>query len=275
MILCAKQILRAVLTLAGFLAFAAHSQDSQEMVSAKAGLDQKLGSQTPIELSFRDETGRAVRLGDYLGKKPAILVLAYYQCPNLCTLVLNALLNSAQDLKLDAGKDFDIVVVSFDPREKPALAMAKKRTYSQRYGRPGAADGWHFLTGEEPAIASLAGSVGYHYVFDPATGQYAHPSAIMVLTPGGKVSRYFAGIEYPPRELRLALMQAADQRIGSLTDQLFLLCFHYNPLTGKYGLIIMRVVRIACFATVASLAFFLATMFRRDRRQLTQAGTGS
>lgn len=221
----------------------------------------------PLNLSFRAEAGQSVRLGDYFGKTPVILVLAYYRCPNLCTLVLNALLTSAQDLKFDVGKDFQVVVVSFDPRETAVLAMAKKRTYLQLYGRPKDADGWHFLTGEEPAIAQLARSVGFRYLFDPQTKQYAHPSAIMVLTPEGKISRYFAGIEYPPEELRLALMEASHRRIGSLADQLFLLCFHYDPLTGKYGVAIMRVIRLSCFAMVGALALFLTAMFRRDRRE--------
>ena len=259
---------------AGLLAACARGQSFTDDISARVGLDQKLDAQVPLDLSFRDETGNAVRLGHYFGKKPVILVLAYYQCPNLCTLVLNALLTSAQDLKFDAGKDFEIVVVSFDPHETAALALAKKRTYTQRYGRPEDAGGWHFLTGEEPAIVQLAHSAGYRYVFDPQTRQYAHPSAIMVLTPDGKISRYFAGIEYPPKELRRALVEASNRRIGSLTDQLFLLCFHYDPLTGKYGLAIMRVIRIACFATVAALALFMAAMFRRDRRQLRRIGTG-
>ena len=264
----------AGLLLAGLLATAARGQNFTDDISSKAGLDQKLNAQVPLNLNFRDETGRAVRLGDYFGKKPVILVLAYYECPNLCTLVLNALLTSAQDLKFDAGKDYEIVVVSFDPHETATLALAKKRTYTQRYGRPQDAGGWHFLTGEEPAIAQVAGSVGYRYVFDPQTRQYAHPSAIMVLTPDGKISRYFAGIEYPPKELRMALVEASNRRIGSLTDQLFLLCFHYNPLTGKYGLVIMRIIRVACFATVTALAYFMVAMFRRDRRQSTRTGIG-
>ncbi len=233
--------------------------------TAKAGLEQKLNAQVPLSLTFRDETGQPVRLGNYFGSKPVILVLAYYDCPNMCTLVLNALLTSAQDLKFEAGKDFEIVVVSFNPRETATLAAAKKRSYTQRYGRPEGARGWHFLTGDEPAIEQLASSVGFRFALDPQTNQYAHPSAIMVLTPDGKVSRYFAGIEYPPKELRLALIAASNRRIGSFTDQLFLLCFHYNPLTGKYGLVIMRVIRIAGFLTVAALAILMTAMSRRDR----------
>jgi protein SCO1/2 len=176
-------------------------------------------------------------------------------------------------LKFRAGKDFEIVVVSFDPRETAAMAMAKKRVYSRRYGRPEEAIGWHFLTGDEPAIARLAGSAGFRYVFDPETKQFAHPCAIMVLTPEGKISRYFAGIEYPPKELRLALVEASNRRIGSLADQLFLLCFHYNPLTGKYGLVVVRSLRVAGFATVAALALFMTAMFRRDRLLMSQRGS--
>lgn len=249
-----------------FMVITAHAQNSQSEIPLQAGLDQKLGAQVPLDLIFHDEGRHSVRLQKYFGAKPVILVLAYYECPNLCTLVLNALLTSVQDLKFDAGKDFEIVVVSFNPRETAPLALAKKRTYTQRYGRPQDADGWHFLTGDESSIAPLARSVGFRYVFDPITQQYAHPSAIMVLTPEGKVSRYFAGIEYPPKDLRLALMTASNRRIGSLSDQVFLLCYHYNPLTGKYGLAIMRIIRIAGFATVGALATFMIVMFRRDRR---------
>ncbi len=248
--------------------------NAQSNVPGNAGLEQKLNAQVPLNLTFRDETGEAVRLGNFFGAKPVILVLAYYECPNLCTLVLNATLTSVQDLKLDAGKDFEIVVVSFDPREKASLAAQKMKAYTQRYGRPQDNGGWHFLTGNEPEIAALAHSVGFRFAWDAEVRQYAHPSAIMVLTPEGKISRYFAGIEYPPKELRLALVEASERRIGSLTDQLFLLCFHYNPLTGKYGVAIMRVIQVAGFATVAALATFMVAMARRDRRLSKLSRTG-
>jgi protein SCO1/2 len=238
----------------------------ENLFSTKAGLEQKLSAQIPLNLRFRDETGRLVALNSCFGSKPVILVFSYYECPNLCTLVLNALLNSVQDLKWNAGKDFEIVVVSFDARETPALASAKKRTYTKRYGRPGTEAGWHFLTGDAPEIGELARSIGFHFVFDPETKQFAHPSVITVLSPEGKISRYFAGIEYPPQELRVALIGAANHLRGSLTDQLFLLCYHYNPLTGKYGLVVMRVVRVAGFATVGALALFMTTMLRRERK---------
>jgi protein SCO1/2 len=261
------------LQIAGFLltsGIPSYGESPQNVISAQAGLEQKLNAQIPLELAFKDETGRDVVLKSYFGTKPVILVLAYYECPNLCTLVLNALLNSVQDLKTDAGKDFEIVVVSFDERETASLAWAKKRTYTKRYGRPGTEGGWHFLTGDAGAIGNLARSIGFHFVFDPITKQFAHPSAITVLTPEGRISRYFAGIEYSPKELRAALIDASNHRSGSLTDQLFLLCYHYNPLTGKYGLVIMRVVRVAGFATVAALLLFMTTMLRRERKN----GTG-
>jgi protein SCO1/2 len=258
--------------LAGLFAAAAYGQNLQSVLSSRVGIDQKLNAQVPLNLAFRDESGKPVRLGKYFGTKPAILALVYYECPNLCTLVLNALLTSAQDLKFDAGKDFEIVVVSFNPHDTAALAAAKKRSYTLHYGRPQDAGGWHFLTGDESVIAHLAQSVGFRYVFDSQTNQYAHPSAVMVLTPEGKISRYFAGIEYPPKELRLALIEASHGRIGSLTDQIFLFCFHYNPLTGKYGVAIMRVIRVAGFATVFALGAFVFLQLRRERRRARPSG---
>ena len=238
---------------------------AQTNLFTNVGIEQKLNAQVPLDLTFRDETGAAIGLNKFFDRKPVILVLAYYECPNLCTLVLNALLASAQDLKLDAGKDFEIVVISINPLETPALAAEKKRTYVKRYGRAGGDRGWHFLTGEEAAIEHLSDSVGFRYALDPQTKQYAHTSAIIVLTPQGRVSRYFAGIEYPPKELRLALAGASDQHIGSATDQLFLFCFHYNPLTGKYGLAIMNVVRAVCCLTVIVLGTFVSIQLHRDR----------
>jgi protein SCO1/2 len=243
----------------------APAQSRQAELTAKAGLDQKLNAQVSLNLTFRDEHGTVVRLANYFGSKPLILILAYYECPNMCTLVLNALLQSAQDLKFDVGKEYQIVIVSIDPHEKPALAAAKKQIYTQRYGRPETADGWHFLTGDEPSIQQLAQNIGYRFVYDPQTKQFAHPSVITVLTPAGKVSRYFAGIEYPPKELRLALVEASNSRIGSLTDQLFLLCFHYNPASGKYGLVITRVIQFGCISTVLVLGCCITLMSRRER----------
>lgn len=246
------------------LAARAPAETPQAEIAGRAGLDQKLNAQLPLDASFRDEHGNAVKLGSFFGRKPVILALAYYECPNLCTLVLNGVLQTAHELKFDAGKEYEIVVVSFDSRERPALAAAKKQIYIQRYGRADAADGWHFLTGDESQIARLAESVGYRFAYDPATRQFAHPSAIMILTPGGKVSRYFPGIEYPPRDVRLALIEASNNHVGSLADQLFLLCFHYNPSTGKYGLLITRVMQFAGVGTAVLLGLFVTSQLRRE-----------
>ena len=253
------------LTLIG-LAITAFADTPQEQIAARAGLEQKLTAQVPLNTLFRDEHGNSAALGHFFGTKPVILALVYYQCPNLCTLVLNGLLQTAQELRFNAGKEYEIVVVSFDPHERPALAAAKKQTYIQRYGRAGAADGWHFLTGDEIAIARLAHSVGYRFAYDPQTRQFAHPSTIIVLTPQGKIARYFPGIEFPPRDVRLALIEASQDRVGSLADELFLLCFHYNPVTGKYGLLITRILQIAGLGSALVLATFIVLSVRRERR---------
>ncbi|MEP6810906.1 MAG: SCO family protein [Chthoniobacterales bacterium] len=240
------------------------AQTTQQQIAARAGLEQKLNSQVPLDAVFRDEHGAAVPLRSFFHGKPVILALAYYECPNLCTLVLNGVLQTAHELKFDAGKEYEIVVVSFDDRERPALAAAKKQIYAQRYGRAGANDGWHFLTGDKNSIARLAESVGYRFAYDATTRQFAHPSAITILTPAGKVARYFPGIEYPPREVRLALIEASHEEVGTLADRVFLLCFHYNPATGKYGLLISRVIQVAGVGTASVLALAIGWMIRRE-----------
>ncbi|MBV9008018.1 MAG: SCO family protein [Verrucomicrobia bacterium] len=242
------------------------AQTPQQQIAARAGLEQKLGAQVPLHTQFRDEHGGNVEIGSFFGARPAIVALVYYDCPNLCTLVLNGILQTAHELKFDAGKDYEIVVVSFDPHEQPALAAAKKQIYIQRYGRSGAANGWHFLTGDANAIAQLSNAVGYHFAYDATTRQFAHPSTMVVLTPAGKIARYFPGIEYPPRDVRLALIEASQNHIGSLADRVFLLCFHYNPTTGKYGLLIDRVMQIAGIGTALVLGCYIAIMVGRDRR---------
>lgn len=238
----------------------------EQQIAARACLDQKLGARVPLHTVFRDEHGAQVELGSFFGSKPVILALVYYECPNLCTLVLNGILQTAQELKLDAGKDYQIVVVSFDPRERPALAAAKKETYIERYHRAGASQGWHFLVGDENAIGQVANAVGYRFAYDEGTRQFAHPGTIIVLTPEGKISRYFPGIEYPPRDVRLALGEASQRRVGSLADRIFLLCFHYNPLTGKYGLLISRVMQFAGIGSALILAAYVTVNVRRERR---------
>ncbi len=235
-------------------------------------LDQRLNEQVPLDLTFRDETGKTVQLREYFGEKPVILALVYYDCPMLCTLVLNGLLRSLRTLSFTAGNEFNVVIVSFNPKDTPALAAAKRETYLQSYARPRAETGWHFLTGEEEAIRQLTGAVGFRYIYDSQSGQYAHASGIMLLTPPGKIARYFYGIEYAPRDLRLGLVEASANTIGSPVDQVLLLCYHYDPQTGKYGFIVMGALRLAGVATVLSVGIFMVIMFRRDRRQKVTSG---
>jgi protein SCO1/2 len=234
------------------------------------GLDQRLGEQVPLDLAFRDETGRSVTLSDYFGGTPVILVPAYHTCRNLCPLVLDGLVKSLRALSFRIGEHFAVITVSIDPRDTPASAASKKAMVVQRLARPGVADGWHFLTGEEPSIQRLARSIGLRYGIDAKSDEYLHASGILVLTPRGGISRYFYGIEYSPRDLRLALVEASDNRIGSLVDQVLLRCYRYDSATGTYGLVIMNVVRLAGLATILALGAFVAVMVRRERRgQLT------
>jgi protein SCO1/2 len=232
----------------------------------EVGIEQRLGEQVPLDAEFRDETGRMVQLGDYFTKRPVVLVLAYYDCPMLCTQVLNGAVSALKAVPFDAGREFDVVVVSFDPRETPALASAKKEGYMQRYGRAGASAGFHFLTGDEPSIKRLTEAVGFHYRWDEATKQFAHASGIMVATPQGRLSHYFYGIEYAPKDVRLSLVEASANRIGSPVDQLLLYCYHYDPMSGKYGMVVMNVVRAAGVVTVLAILALLI-LLRRPRRR--------
>ena len=230
------------------------------------GLDQKLNDQLPLGLTFRDEQGRAVTLGDYFGRRPVILTLVYYECPMLCTQVLNGLTSALSVMNFTVGKDFDIVTVSFDPGETPELARAKKAAYLERYKRDGAGEGWHFLTGEPREISALTRAVGFRYAYNAEVDQYAHASGMMVLTPDGRLSHYFFGIEYAPRDLRLALIDAGERRIGSAVDQLLLACFHYDPKSGKYSLAIMKLIRMAGIVTLAAIGGVIVLLRRRERR---------
>jgi protein SCO1/2 len=229
------------------------------------GFDQRLNEQVPLDLIFRDEGGQAVRLGDYFGDKPVILSLVYYNCTTLCPMILDGLVRSLTPVSFDIGKQFAVLTVSFDPRETPALAAAKKTEYVRRYHRPGVAGGWHFLTGEEPAIRQLTKAVGFRYLYDAKTDQFAHAAGIVLLTPRGKVTRYFYGFDFSPRDLRLGLIEAAANTIGTPIDQVLLYCYHYDPLTGQYGLIVMNVIRLAGLATVLALGTFIVVMLRRER----------
>jgi protein SCO1/2 len=226
------------------------------------GIEQHLEEQIP-NLTFRDETGRAVRLGDYFGKRPMILNLVYYQCPMLCGEVLSGLESALRVLKFDVGKEFDVLTVSFDPHETSEMASAKKAEYLKRYGRSGAAAGWHFLTGPQESIDALTTAAGFQYQYDARTGQFAHATALMVLTPEGKIAQYFYGVEYAPKDLRLALVQASENKIGTVVDQVLLYCYHYDPATGKYGAIISRVLQISAAATILVLSILIAVLFRR------------
>jgi protein SCO1 len=226
------------------------------------GIKQHLDEQIPADLNFRDETGKPVRLGDYFGKKPMILNLVYYNCPMLCGEVLSGLESSLRVLKFDVGKEFDVLTISFDPRETPDMATKKKAEFLKRYGRAGAAGGWHFLTGPQESIDALTKAAGFQYQYDPKTGQFAHATAIMILTPEGKIAQYYYGVEYAPKDLRLGLIQASENKIGTLADQVLLYCYHYDPTTGKYGAIISRVLKLAGIATLLGLGILMTVLIR-------------
>jgi protein SCO1/2 len=240
-------------------------QGTTPAILREVNISQRLNEQIPPELTFRDENGNAVRLGDYFGKKPIVLSLVYFECPALCTEVLNGELRTMKVLSLDLGKDYEAVTVSFEPKDTPTLAKAKRDVYVGQYGRSGSAQSWHFLTGDQPSIDALTQAAGFHYAYDSANRQYAHAAAILVLTPEGRIARYFYGVQYPARDLRLGLVEASQGKIGTLTDHAILYCYQYDPMTGKYGLIVMNVVRAGGLLTVLALGLFMLIMFRRDR----------
>jgi protein SCO1/2 len=231
---------------------------------SKVGIDQKIGQQLPLDLVFRDEEGRDVKLGQFFGARPVVLALAYYDCPMLCTQVLNGMSGALKTLSFDAGKDFDVVVVSIDPRDNFRLAANKKAAYVERYGRPQTAGGWHFLTGTDASIKPLAEAIGFRYAYDANIKQYAHGAAIYVATPKGVVARYLLGIDFAPRDLRLALVEASNNQLGSVTDKVLLLCYHYDPSVGAYGVAILNAVRIGFIGTVTGFLAFLFVSLRRE-----------
>jgi protein SCO1/2 len=233
----------------------------------QVGIDQKLNNQLPLDLKFRDEYGRDVKLGDYFQEgRPVVLSLVYYECPMLCNQTLNGMVGALDAVPFTPSKDFEVVTVSFDPREGPELAAAKKETYLRRFKHEGAQNGWHFLTGDKDSIDRLAEATGFHYVWDDESKQFAHASAIMVATPEGKLSYYFYGIEYSPKDLRLALVESSKGNIGSPVDALILYCYHYDPTTGKFALV-MSVVRAAGALTVFGIVALIVFLVRRTRRQ--------
>ena len=243
------------------------------------GIAQNLNQQLPLSLTFTDDTGKQVRLASYFGKHPAILALVYYQCPMLCSEELNGLTGALQMVKFVPGKDFDVIVVSIDPTEGTDLAAAKKRTYLKRYGHPETAAGWHFLTGTQPNIDALTKAVGFGYVRIPGPDgkltQFAHASAIQIVTPEGKLAQYYMGVEYSPKDLRLGLVDASANRIGSPVDNILTYCYHYDPQTNKHSLIVARVVQLGGLATVFTLGGFMLAMFRLDARRDSRPGTGT
>lgn len=263
-----------------FAACPSHSQDfltqnptGKPEVLKQVGFDQNLNAQVPLDVIFQDEHGVNITLRQILNApamhgKPAILELVYYQCPMLCTEVMNATLNSLKEIPLEIGKDFSVITVSIDPTEKPVLAEARQIMYSGLYGRAGAVRGWHFLTGDAAAIHQLASAVGFRYVYDKQSSQFAHASGIMVLTPAGRISRYYFGIAFRPRDLRLGLVEASDSKIGSAVDAILLYCYHYDPSTGKYGLVIANIVRAGAALTVVALGAMVLIFLRREKHVL-------
>jgi protein SCO1/2 len=233
----------------------------------KAGIEQKLNEQIPFDAVFKDENGSEVKLGEFFGKRPVILALVYFECPMLCNEVLNGLTGSLKSLSFDTGKDFDVVAISFDAREhdKPDLAKSKKESYIKRYGRPGTENGWHFLTGTQSEIDKVANAVGFKYYWDEKSNQFAHAGGIMIATPEGKLSRYLYGIDYAPKDVKFAVMESAEHKIGNPAEQLMLYCYHYDPSTGKYGLSILRVIRLAGIVTLIGLSAMFFVFWRRGK----------
>lgn len=242
-------------------------EQEQKKILDQVAVEQRLNTQVPLNLTFRDETGKTVRLSDYFGKRPVILVLAYYECPMLCTVVLNELTRSLNALDYTIGKEFEVITVSISPTETPELALKKKQTYLSAYKKKGAEHGWHFLVGDEPNIKALANAVGFQYTYDPRTKQYAHPAVIMILTPQGKLSRYLLGIEFAARDLKFALIEASEGKIGNPVTSAVLYCFQYDPSSGKYGLVILRVVQLAGLITVLSLGLLIGGALLLERRR--------
>jgi protein SCO1/2 len=228
------------------------------------GIEQHLDAQVPPGLVFRDDAGKIVKLGDYFGRKPLILNLVYYNCTMLCGEALAGLSSAMRLVKFDVGNEFDVITVSFDPRETSEMAAAKKKDYVARYGRTNAAAGWHFLTGQPDSINALTKAVGFQYQYDAKSNQYAHATAIMVLTPQGRISRYFYGVDFPPKDLRMGLVEASQGKIGNAVDAVLLFCYHYDPETGKYGAMVANILRLAAAVTILVMGFFLFIFWRLD-----------
>lgn len=256
----------ALLLTAGVAQAASSVVPSTEMPGTlkAVGYDQRIGERVPVDSVWRDESGREVKLGDLLGQRPAVLVLAYYHCPMLCDLVLQGVETGLKPLSLDPGRDFDVIVASIDPAETPEMAAKKKREILARYARPGTERGWHFLTGSREGIARLAQTVGFRYVYDPARNQFAHAAGMVILTPEGRVSRYLLGVEFPARDIRLGLVESGHGKLGNVVDQVLLYCFHYDPTLGRYSAATLNILRISAVATVLALALLIVFLRRRE-----------
>lgn len=239
-----------------------------------AAIDQRLNAQVPLDATFRNEAGSAITIGDLTGEKPTILILAYYTCPMLCSQVLNGAARTLGVVDLEIGDDYQVVTISFDPRDTAESAAAAKRGYTQRVGKPGAERGWHFLTGDEAEIRKVTNAVGFGYKFDSEKNQYAHASAMILLTPEARVSQYYFGIEYSARDVRLGLVEAANENIGTVVDQLLLYCYQYNPATGKYGAVVMRMLRVAAIFTVIGLIAMIVLLRPAWRKEPREVDTG-
>jgi protein SCO1 len=255
-------LLAALLALPGAVTA---QENVRPTILREIGFDQRLGAKIPLDSAFKDETGRPVHLGDYFGKKPVVLNLVYYDCPMLCTVTLSGMASALNELGFEVGKEFEVVTISFDPKEGPAQAAAKKRQFLSRYKKPGGQAGWHFLTGDSLSIGTITKAVGFRYLYDQASHQFAHPAGTVVLTPDGTIARYMFGVEYAPRDLRLAIIEAADRKIGTPIDAVFLACYRYDAQTGRYSAAIMTIVRVAGLFTVAALGTFLVSSWRREQ----------
>lgn len=258
----------AVTLFAGLFAVAAYADNSATApkLPGRVAFEQKLNAQVPLDLMFRDESGRVVRLRQLFRGKPVLLNFMYYRCPMLCSLAMDGVSRSLSDLKFDIGNQFDVITVSIDPRDMPEHAAQEKDRYVRRYGRLSSGPWWHFLTGDDTTIHRLTDAVGFEYAYDPQRDQFAHATGILVLTPEGRVSRYLYGIEYKPRDVDLALVDASHRTIGTLTDSILLLCYHYDPTTGRYTQAAMNFVRAGGIVTVLGLAGFIGVMLRREHR---------
>jgi protein SCO1 len=253
-------------------AFPLFAHDDRPIALRSVDLEQKLGAQVPLDVKFRDEAGKTVSLREYFGRRPVILSLVYYSCQDLCPLVLDGLVRSLRPLTFNIGDQFDVITLSFDARDTPALAAAKKSDAVKQYSRPGAGDGWHFLTGDEVAIKRLTEAAGFRFNYESEKDRFGHATGIILLTPSGTIARYFFGMEFSPRDLRLGLIEASADKIASPIDQLLLFCYRYDPATGKYSLLITNIIRLAAAATVLALAAFIVLMFRRERNRKLQPG---